>query len=98
MNKPQAEGRVNHVWTEEHRRKFNTLQQYKTLLVYLKYFFLISMVEMDYQRSAANTMVNKMRLDIFVLFNIFNYCRFVSYSEFVFLSRSCSGKDAGDER
>ncbi len=56
------------------------------------------MVEMDHQRSAANTSVNKMRLDIFVLFNIFNYCRFVSYSEFVFLSRSCSGKDAGDER
>ncbi len=25
-----------------------------------------------------------MRLDIFVLFNIFNYCRFASYSEFVF--------------
>ncbi len=25
-----------------------------------------------------------MRLDIFVLFNMFNYCRFVSYSEFVF--------------
>ncbi len=25
------------------------------------------MVEMDHQRSAANTLVNKMRLDIFVL-------------------------------
>ncbi len=34
--------------------------------------------------SAANTLVNKMGLDTFVLFNIFNYCRFVSYSEFVF--------------
>ncbi len=42
------------------------------------------MVELDHQRSAANTSVNKMRLDIFVLFNIFNYCRFVSYSEFHF--------------
>ncbi len=42
------------------------------------------MVELDHQRSAANTLVNKMRLDIFVLFNIFNYCRFASYSEFVF--------------
>ncbi len=30
------------------------------------------MVELDHQSSAANTMVNKMRLDIFVLFNIFN--------------------------
>ncbi len=42
------------------------------------------MIELDHQRSAANTSVNKMRLDIFVLFNIFNYCRFVSYSEFAF--------------
>ncbi len=42
------------------------------------------MVELDHQRSAANTPVNKMRLDIFVLFNIFNNCRFASYSEFVF--------------
>ncbi len=31
------------------------------------------MIELDHQRSAANTSVNKMRLDIFVLFNIFNY-------------------------
>ncbi len=29
-----------------------------------------------YQRSAAKTLVNKMGLDIFVLFNIFNYSRF----------------------
>ncbi len=42
------------------------------------------MVELDHQRSAANTLVNKMRLDIFILFNIFNYCRFASYSEFAF--------------
>ncbi len=35
------------------------------------------------QRSAANTFVNKMRLDIFVLFNIFSYFRFASYSEFL---------------
>ncbi len=54
------------------------------LLVYLKSFLLFSMVELDHQRSAANTLVNKMRLDIFVLFNIFNYCRFSSYSEFAF--------------
>ncbi len=31
--------------------------------------------------SAANTLVNKMRLDTFVLFNIFNYCRFASYPD-----------------
>ncbi len=42
------------------------------------------MVELDHQRSAAKTSVNKMRLDIFVLFNIFNYYRFASYSEFAF--------------
>ncbi len=42
------------------------------------------MVELDHQRSAAKTLVNKMRLDTFVLFNIFNYCRFASYSEFAF--------------
>ncbi len=90
MNKPQTEGRVNRVCTVERmRRWFNTLQQEKQnneaqLLVYLKSFLLNSMVELNHQRSAANTLVNKMRLDIFVLFNIFNYCRFVSYSEFAF--------------
>ncbi len=34
--------------------------------------------------SAANTSVINMRLDTFVLFNIFHYCRFASYSEFSF--------------
>ncbi len=81
MNKPQTEGRVNHVCTEEHRRSSTLFSNKKTMLVYLKSFLLINMVELD-QRSAANTSVNKMRLDIFVLFNIFNYCRFASYSEF----------------
>ncbi len=56
----------------------------KTMLVYLKSFLLISMVELDHQRSAAKTLVNKMGLDTFVLFNRFNYCRFASYSEFAF--------------
>ncbi len=88
MNKPQTEGRVNHVCRGEHRRRFNSSAIIKNneaqLLVYLKSFLLISMVELDHQRSAANTSVNKMRLDIFVLFNIFNYCRFALYSEFAF--------------
>ncbi len=78
MNKPQTEGRVNHVCTEERRRSL-TLFSYKNneaqLLVYLKSCLIISMVELDHQRSAANTSVNKMGLDTFVLFNIFNYCR-----------------------
>ncbi len=87
MNKAQAEGRVIHVCTVEHRkRRYNTLVSLSNaqLLVYLKSFLLIIVVELDHQRSAANTLFNKMRLDIFVLFNIFNYCRFASYSEFVF--------------
>ncbi len=42
------------------------------------------MIELDHQRSAAKTLVNKMGLDTCVLFNIFNYCRFASYSEFAF--------------
>ncbi len=41
-------------------------------------------VELDHQRSAAKTSVNIMRLDTFVFFNIFNYCRCASYSEFAF--------------
>jgi len=82
MNKPQAEGKVNS--GEEgstlfsNKKKNNEAQ----LLVYLKSFLIISMVELDHQRSAANTLFNKMRLDLFVLFSIFNYCRFTSYSEF----------------
>ncbi len=40
------------------------------LLVYLKSFLLIIVVELDHQRSAAKTLVNKMGLDTFVLFNI----------------------------
>ncbi len=42
------------------------------------------MAELDHQRSAANTLVNKIGLDTFVLFNIFNYYRFASYSDFAF--------------
>ncbi len=62
----------------------STTEPQEHLLVYLKSFLFIIMVELDHQRSAANTLVNKMRLDIFMLFNIFNYCRFVPYSEFAF--------------
>ncbi len=88
MNKPQAEGRVNScLYSRTQKKKVQHYKKYHNkkqnneaqLLVYI-----ISMVELDHQRSAANTLVNKMRLDIFVLFNIFNYCRFASYSEFVF--------------
>ncbi len=71
-NKPQAEGKVNSRLYSRIQEKFNTSAIKKQnneaqLLVYI-----ISMVELD-QRSAANTLVNKMRLDIFVLLNIFNY-------------------------
>ncbi len=54
------------------------------LLVYLKSFLLISMVELNNQRSAAKILVTKIGLYTCVLFNIFNYCRFASYSEFAF--------------
>ncbi len=42
------------------------------------------MAELDHQRSLVNTSVNKMGLETFVLFNIFNYCKLASYSEFAF--------------
>ncbi len=54
------------------------------MLVYLKSFLFISMVELDHQRLVAKTSVNKMGIDPFVLFNLFNYCMFASYSEFAF--------------
>ncbi len=66
--------------TQEKKVQNNEAQ----LLVYLKSFLLIIMVELNHQRSAATTLVNKMGLDTFVLYNIFNYCRFASYSEFAF--------------
>ncbi len=86
MIKLQAEERVNsrlYSRTQEKIQHSSAIKNNETqLLVYLKSFLLISMVELDNQMSTANTLVNKMRLDIFVLFNIFNYCRFASYSEF----------------
>ncbi len=39
------------------------------------------MVELDHQRSVAKTLVNKMGLDQFVLFNIFNFCWCASFSD-----------------
>ncbi len=89
MNKPQAEGKVHsRLYSRTQEKKIQHSSAIKNneaqLLVYLKSFLLISMFELDHQMSAANTSVNKMRLDIFVLFSIFNYCRFASYSEFAF--------------
>ncbi len=85
MNKPQAEGRVNHVCTEEHRRRSSTLFSNKKPWSTIVNVVIFAYVELNHQRSAAKTLVNKMRLDIFVLFNTFNYCRFASYSEFAFI-------------
>ncbi len=89
MNKPQAEGKVNsRLYSRPQEKKVQHSSAIKNneaqLLVYLKSFLLISMIELDHQRSAAKTLVNKMGLDTFALFNIFNYCRFASYSEFAF--------------
>jgi len=50
------------------------------------------MFELNHQRSAAKTLVNKVRLNtpirkyICVFFNIFSYYRFVKYFEFAFYS------------
>jgi hypothetical protein len=72
VNKPQAEGRVKSCLYSRTQEKFNTLQRHKNneaqFLVCLKSFLL--MVELDHQRSAAKTLVNKMGLDTFVLCNI----------------------------
>ncbi len=73
MNKPQTEGRVNSRLYRRTQEKIQHSSAIKNneaqLLVYLKSFLLISMVELDHQKSAANTLVNKMGLDAFVLFN-----------------------------
>ncbi len=62
LNKPQTEGRVNQVCTVE---KFQ--HSSAQLLVYIKSFLLINMVELDHQSSAANTLVNIMGLDMCVV-------------------------------
>ncbi len=64
----------------QHSSAIKTKQ--RSTIVNLKSFF--AYVELDHQRSAENTLVYKMGLDKFLLFNIFNYCRFASYSEFAF--------------
>ncbi len=47
-------------------------------------FALHSCYNLNMSGLPAKTLFNKMGLDTFVLFNIFNYCRFASYSEFAF--------------
>ncbi len=85
MNKPQAEGRVNsRLYRRTQKKKVQHSSSIKKnnealLLAYLKSFLCISIVELDHQRSAVNTLDNKMGLDTFVLFNIFNYCIFASF-------------------
>ncbi len=68
MNKPQAKGRVNsRLYSRTQEKKvqhFSAIKKQNNeaqLLVYLKQFLLISMVELDHQRSVANMLVNKMR-------------------------------------
>ncbi len=45
MNKPQTEGRVNHVWTEEHSRS-STLFSNKHIVSLSKVIFIINMIEL----------------------------------------------------
>ncbi len=84
MNKPQAEGRVNPICTVERRRSSTLFTNKKSTIVSLSKVIFACMVELDHQMSAAKTLVNEMGLDTFVLFNIFNYCRLVAFSEFAF--------------
>ncbi len=58
------------------KKQRSTIVSLFILFIYLKSFLIIIMVELDHQRSAAKTLVDKMGLDTFVLFNIFNYSRF----------------------
>ncbi len=62
----------------------SAIKKQRSTIVSLSKVIFACMVELDHQRSTANTFANKMRLDIFVLLNIFNYCRLASYSEFAF--------------
>ncbi len=62
MNKPQAEGKVHsRLSSGTQKKKVQHSSAIKNnqaqLLVYLKSCLLISMVELDHQRSAANTLV-----------------------------------------
>ncbi len=87
MNKPQAEGRVNSRLYRRMQEKIqhsSAIKKQRSTIGSLSEVLFACMVELDHQRSAAKTLVNKMRLDIFVLLNIFNYCRVASYSEFAF--------------
>ncbi len=88
MNKPQAEGRVNSRLYSRTQEKIQHSSEIKNneaqLLVYLNNFCLLVWLNWIIKCHLADdkTLVDKMGLDIFVLFNIFNYCRFASYSEF----------------
>ncbi len=62
MNKPQSEGKVNHVCTVERRRRSSTLfsnkkTKQRSTIVSLSKVIFACMVELDHQRSAANTLV-----------------------------------------
>ncbi len=68
MNKPQAEGNVNsRLYSRTQKKKVQhssaiiIKNNEAQLLVYLKQFLLVSMIELDHQRSAADMLVNKMR-------------------------------------
>ncbi len=68
MNKPQAEGRLNsRLYSRTQKKKVQhssaIKKQEAQLLVYLKSFLIISMVRLDYQRSAEKALFNKMVLD-----------------------------------
>ncbi len=64
MNEHQVNSRLYSKMQEKKVQHSSAIkQQWSTIVV-------CSMVELDHQRSAAKTLVNKMGLDTFVLFNI----------------------------
>ncbi len=73
MNKPQAEGKVDsRLYSRMQENMFQhtlAIKNEAQLLVYLNSFLLISMVELDHQRSAAKASVNKMGLDTVLSIN-----------------------------
>ncbi len=90
MNKPQAEGKVHSRLSSRTQKKkvqhSSAIKNHQAqLLVYLMSFFCLLVwlnwiIKGQQQRHWLKIMV----LDTFVLFNMFNYCRVVSYSEFAF--------------
>ncbi len=86
MNKPQAEGKVkSRLYSRTQEKKVQHSSAMKNnegqLLVYLKYFLLFSMFELNHQTLVANTLVNKNVIDTFLHFDENEICFFCEWDE-----------------